>query len=1056
MTRLAQACCRYRWQVIAGWLVALVLLAGLASAVGADYRADLDLQGSDSAQARALLEGNFPAAAGDSSQIVFHTSAGQVTDTEVRNGVVALLDRVAALPHVTGVLNPYDNGGRQISEDGETAFATVQFDAEAVDLPQATVEDVIKTAQSVQSSTLQVELGGQAIQQVEDPPQGREAIGLIAAVVVLLLTFGSVVAMGLPIITALFGLGVGLSLVTLLTQVMNVVDVAPVLAAMISLGVGIDYALFIVSRFRTALAERPNDGDPKKDDRAAVDGAVVAAMNSSGRAVLFAGITVVIALLGLLVLGVSFIQGMAIASSLAVLLTMLASLTLLPAVLSLVGRRINKLRLPGRHPERDATLSSRWSQWAQFVQRRPWPIMLISAGLLVALVIPALSLRLGASDAGNNPTNTTNRQAYDLLAAGFGPGFNGPLVLVAPLPQPGDTTVVDGLSDAIRADPEVAQVSPPRLNPAGDTAVIQVVPRSSPQDEATTDLVHRLRDDIIPSRVGDGSTTVHIGGVTATFIDLGTTLTDRLPWFIGGVVVLSLLLLMVVFRSIVVPLKAALMNLLSIGAAFGVLVAVFQWGWGADLLGVARDGPIESFVPVIMFAILFGLSMDYEVFLLSRVHEEWLRSRDNAASVRIGLSATGGVITAAAAVMIVVFGSFVFGGQRVTQEFGIGLAVAVLLDAVVIRSALVPAVMQLLGRANWYLPGWLHWLPRLHVEATDPDPVRVAEPGPTGPDAEPSLVPVGRLPDSPPQLLIFGQVTNSGGSPVAGATLTLTDLAGRQLVRKRADSGGHYRLDPPTGGSYLVVCASAAHQPTAALVAVAQVPVRNNVVLSGTGASLSGTVCLAESGQALADAVVTLVDSHGDVVGAAVTDPSGRFSLIELTQGHCTLTVAAASLHPVTREVEIPAEGNVTVELEVATRVQLTGVVRTATAGAPVPEALATLIAADGQVVGSVTTDAEGGFRFEDLAAGAYTLIATGYPPVAAKVNVGIGTPTETVITLQPPTVKYPLTTMSGNGAVSVNTGLNDHQNGDHPSPTGRHAKRISQSTEPLPSIMPP
>ncbi len=1035
MTRLAQACCRYRWLVIGGWLVAVVLLTGLASVVGSDYRADLDLPGSDSAQALALLEDNFPAVAGDSSQIVFHTSTGQITDAEIRNGVAAVLDRVAALPHVTGVQSPYGSSGLQISADGRTAFATVQFDTEAVDLPDTAVEDVINTAQSAQTSALQVELGGQAIAQVEDPAQGREAIGLIAAVVVLLLTFGSVVAMGLPIVTALFGLGVGLSLVTLLTQVMNVVDVAPVLASMMSLGVGIDYALFIVSRFRAALAERP-DGN----DRAGVDRAVVTAMNSSGRAVLFAGITVVIALLGLVVLGVSFIQGMAVASALAVLLTMLASLTLLPAVLSLIGRRINKLRLPGRRLERGATLSPRWSRWAQFVQRHPWLTMLITAGLLVALVIPALSLRLGASDAGNNPTSTTNRQAYDLLAAGFGAGFNGPLVLVAQLPQPGATKIIDDLSDVIRADPEVAQVSPLRLNPTRDTAVMQVVPRSSPQDEATTDLVHRLRNDIIPSGVGDSSA-VHVGGVTATFIDLGTTLTGRLPLFIGGVVVLSLLLLMVVFRSIVVPLKAALMNVLSIGAAFGVLVAVFQWGWGADLLGVARDGPIESFVPVIMFAILFGLSMDYEVFLLSRVHEEWLRSKDNAASVRIGLSATGGVITAAAAVMIVVFGSFVIGGQRITQEFGIGLAVAVLLDAVVIRSALVPAVMQLLGRANWYLPGWLHWLPRLHLEASTPDPARVAESSPPAPDSDPGLIVVRRLPDSPPQLLIFGRVTDGGGSPVAGATVTLADLAGSQLDRQRADAGGHYRLSPPTGGSYLVICASGTHQPTAALVAVALVPVRHDVIVSGAGASLSGTICLAGSGQPLVEAVVTLVDGHGDVMGAAITDSHGRFSLIALTQGHCTLTVAAPSLRSVAREVEIPAEGHVTVEVEVVARVQLAGVVRTATVGVPVSEALATLIAADGQVIGSAMTNAEGRFLFEDLPAGAYTLITTGYPPVTTEVNLGVGTPTETVITLWPPSVTSPSTATSGNG--------------DHLLPVGRHAKQLSESAEPAIPLQP-
>jgi putative drug exporter of the RND superfamily len=1028
VTRLARACCRYRWLVIGGWLVAVVLLTWLASVTGANYRADLDLPGSDSAQALTLLEENFPGLAGDSSQIVFHTSAGQVTDAEVQDGVAAVLDRVAALPHVAGVQSPYDSSSLQISADGRTAFATVQFDAEAVDLPDTAVEDVIDTAQSAQTSTLRVELGGQAIAQVDDPTQGREAVGLIAAVVVLLLTFGSVVAMGLPIVTALFGLGVGLSLVTLLTHVLNVIDVAPVLASMMSLGVGIDYALFIVSRFRTALAERP-DGN----DRAGVDRAVVTAMNSSGRAVLFAGITVVIALLGLVVLGVSFIQGMALASALAVLLTMLASLTLLPAVLSLVGRWINKLRLPGRHLERSATRSPRWSRWAQFVQHHPWLTMVISAGLLVTLAIPAWSLRLGASDAGNNPTSSTTRQAYDLLANGFGPGFNGPLVLVAQLSPSGDTKVVDELSDVIRADPEVIQVSPPQLNPTRDTAVIQVVPRSSPQDKATTDLVHRLRHDIIPSSIG-GSNAVHVGGVTATFIDLGTTLTGRLPWFIGGVVVVSLLLLMMVFRSIVVPLKAALMNLLSIGAAFGVLVAVFQWGWGAELLGVAREGPIESFLPVIMFAILFGLSMDYEVFLLSRVHEEWLRSKDNSGSVRIGLSATGGIITTAAAVMIVVFGSFVIGGQRTTQEFGIGLAVAVLLDAVVIRSALVPAVMQLLGRANWYLPGWLHWLPRLHPEATTEDSARVVKPSSPAPHRKPGFVVVQRLPHSPPQLLIFGQVTAGGDSPVAGATVTLADLAGRQLDRKRADAGGYYRLSPPTGGSYLVIGASAVHQPAAALVTVAHVPVRHDVILSGTGASLSGTVCLVESSQPLADAVVTLVDSHGEVMSSTITDSDGRFSLIELTKGRCTLTVVAASLRPVAQEVEIPAEGHVTVEVEVAARVQLAGVVRTATAGRPVSEALATLITANGQVVSSAMTNAEGGFLFEDLPTGSYILITTGYPPVTTEVNLDIGTPTETVITLWPPSLTSATAAIGGDG--------------DHSFPRGRHAKQPSESAE--------
>jgi RND superfamily putative drug exporter len=711
MKGLARWCFRHRWLVIAGWLGALLVLAGVARAAGSQYANDFSLSGYDSDQASQLLQEKFPAASGDSDQIVFHTTTGSVRDAAVRDRMEPVLSGVAKLPHVASVQSPYAMGSQAISADGASALATVQFDAESRQLPSEAVQAVIDTAQSAQTGTLQVELGGQAIAQTQRERPASEAIAVGAAIVVLLVTFGSVVAMGLPILTALLALGAGLSVITLLTHLMSISLVAPTLAAMISLGVGIDYALFIVSRYRAALAQGSQGPD-----------AVVTAVDTSGRAVLFAGSTVVIALLGMLLLGVSFIIGMAVAAAVGVLLTMVASLTLLPAVLALLGPRVNRLRVPGRHPERATAGSPQWVRWAGFVQRHPWLTLTVCAGLLLLLTVPALSLRLGSSDAGSDPPTTTTRRAYDLLAEGFGPGFNGPLLLVAELPSPGGTAALDRLRTAVRADPDVAQVTPARLNPAGDTATIRVYPRSAPQDAATTDLVRRLRDTTIPDSSRGSGLQVHVGGTTATFIDLGSLLTSRLPLFIGGVVALSLLLLLLVFRSVAIPLKAAAMNLLSIGAAFGVLVAVFQSNWGGDLLGITRAGPIESFLPVMLFAILFGLSMDYEVFLLTRVQEEWVRSGDNAGSVRDGLAATGAVITAAAAIMIVVFTSFFFGGQRITQELGLGLASAVLVDAVVIRSALVPATMQILGRYNWYLPRWLGWLPRLHVEATPAAP----------------------------------------------------------------------------------------------------------------------------------------------------------------------------------------------------------------------------------------------------------------------------------------------------------------------------------------------
>src|SRR5437763_11306273 len=715
MRSLATWCLRRRRLVLVGWIVALFAIAGVAGSVGASYTSNFDLPSSDSQRANDLLKHTFRAEAGDRAQVVFHSASRRVTDPPDRARMQPALTQIAHVRHVSGVQSPYvAAGGRAINGDGRTAYAVVRFDVRANNLPQANAQRVIDLAHGAAGSGLQVEAGGQPIERAQRDAGGSQTgIGLLAAIVVLLVTFGSVVAMGMPVITALFALGTGLALVTLATHVFDVADWSPQLAAMIGLGVGIDYALFVVTRYRSGL----RDGLEVRE-------AVITAIDTAGRAVFFAGTTVIVALLGMLLLGVTFLRGPAVASALAVLFTMIASLTLLPALLGMIGRRIDRLRFP---IGKGATGGGAgWARWARLVERRPWPLALGATALLLVLCIPTLSLRLGSSDAGSDPGSTTTRRAYDLLARGFGPGFNGPLQVVAQLPRAGDRTTVTRLRAAMASQRDVAGFTPAQLSPSGDIAVLTAYPSTSPQSAATQALVTRLRDTMVPQMRRATGAQVHIGGPTAVFDDLGRALTDKLPLFIGVVVLLSALLLMAVFRSVLVPLKAVLMNVLSIGAAFGVVVAVFQWGWLANVIGVDRTGPIESFLPVMLFAIVFGLSMDYEVFLMSRVHEEWVRRRDASQAVVEGVATTGRVITAAATIMVCVFASFVLGDSRVIKLFGVGLASAVFLDAFVIRTVLVPAVMELLGRRAWWLPAWLdRRLPRVAVEpqeAPEPSP----------------------------------------------------------------------------------------------------------------------------------------------------------------------------------------------------------------------------------------------------------------------------------------------------------------------------------------------
>jgi RND superfamily putative drug exporter len=721
LARIARWSATHRKTVLVGWLVALVAVMGVSNAIGTNYANSSSSGNTDSQRATDLLKRSFPAQSGDTDQIVFHATDGKVTDSQVRSRVAPMLAKVATLPHVTGVVSPYTKGGAdQVSADGTIGFAQVNFDQQGFDVSTPDAKRVISVAQDASSPQVQVELGGQAIQQAEQPALGTATgIGLVAAIIILLITFGSVVAMGLPIATALLGLGTGVGLIAIGTHLIDMPDFSTEVAVMIGLGVGIDYALFVVTRFR----ENYRAG-------ADVQTSIVGAMDTAGRAVVFAGSTVIIALLGMFALGIDFLNGMAIAASLGVLMTMVAALTALPALLSRFGHRVGRA---GRRERRRTAAESAarpgfWPRWAMVVQARPWPAAIAGLAIMAVLAAPVFSMRLASSDAGNNPTHDTTRQAYDLLAQGFGKGFNGPLQIVTELPSAGDTAGLTQVTDAVRGDSDVASVGAPQISPSGRTAVFSAFPRSAPQDQETTDLVKRLRDDTLPPVERSSQTNVLVGGPTANQVDFAGVLSSKLPLFIGIVVLLAGLLLTVVFRSAVIPLQAAAMNLLSIGASLGVVVAIFQWGWLGGLLGVT-GGPIDAFIPVFLFAILFGLSMDYEVFLVSRIHEEWTRRRDASQAVVSGVASSGRVITAAAAIMVCVFLSFAAGDDRVLKLFGLSLATGVFIDAFVVRSLLLPAVLQLLGRRTWALPGWLdRRLPHLSVDGELVDGSRAARP----------------------------------------------------------------------------------------------------------------------------------------------------------------------------------------------------------------------------------------------------------------------------------------------------------------------------------------
>ena len=723
LERLAHFSYQKRRIVLLVWIVALIGVTVIGSRVGGSYSESFALPGTESQKANDLLQARFPARAGDSGQIVFSDAAG-ARDPAVQARMTRVFTGVAQVPGVAGVESPYSPAGaRQVAKSGTVAYATVDFAKRDRNITTQTVDGVRRLAQAARGKGLNVELGGSRFQAAAGLG-ATELIGIVAAIIILLLVFGSVLAMGLPIMTALFGIGIGLGFVELISHIVSTPDFATQLASMIGIGVGIDYALFIVTRCREGLHEGLSP-----------ESAVVRAIDTAGRAVVFAGTTVMISVLGLYLMGVSFVQGLAVGTSITVALVMLASITLLPAVLGFAGRNIDRLSVRSRRTPATRTRQSLWFRWSRLVQRRPWPAFLGALAVLGLLAVPLFSLRLGFSDAGTNPTSDTTRRAYDTLAHGFGPGYNGPLTVAAEYPAGTDPAALGNLAAALRQTPGVARVALPVTSPSGTAAVIQVIPTSSPQASQTTSLVTHLRDQVIPHAVRGTPIVVHVGGLTAAGTDVSNRLSGRLPLFIGAVLAVSFLLLLAVFRSVLVPLKAVIMNLLSIGAAYGLIVAVFQWGWLGSMVGVTKTGPIVPYVPMMIFAITFGLSMDYEVFLLSRIREFYDRTHDNALAVADGLAATARVITAAALIMVTVFLSFVFGTNTTIKLFGLGLAAAIFIDATLVRMVLVPATMELLGDRNWWIPRWLDRItPRLHVEPSEPEPP--AEP------TEPARVPV--------------------------------------------------------------------------------------------------------------------------------------------------------------------------------------------------------------------------------------------------------------------------------------------------------------------------
>lgn len=695
--RLGSWSYRHRRLVAAGWLVALVLVMLAGRSAGAEFKDNLNAgSGTQSQQTAAFLQSHFPGQAGDIAQVVFETHA-PVNSPASQARIGRTLTGLAGLPHVVSVQSPFGPGAaHQVSSEGHVAYAVVRFDGTGDAVPAGAIRRVIGQASKAAAPGFTVQLGGTPVQNVQKPQFGKsEALGILAAIVILLVAFGSVIAMVLPIVTAIVAVASTFAVLDLLSRAVTVPSFGPELAALVGLGVGIDYALFVVTRYRAALRSGSNP-----------ESAVVTAMAISGRVVVFAGCTVVISLLGLFLLGLPFIYGAALGAIIAVLLVMTASVTLLPAALGFAGSSIDRFHVGlRRRPARESVAEAGfWWRWSRLVQRRPWLAGGAALTILVVLAVPVLSLRLAFTDAGTSPVSYTSRQAYDLLAKGFGPGSNGPLVVALELPGGAGHNVVTSLRAQLAAQPDVAFVSPPQYSQAGTAGVLTVIPRTSPQASRTSMLVQQIRTGVVPGATAHTGVRALVGGETAASIDTAKVISHHLALVVAFVILLSVLLLLAAFRSVVIPLVSAVLTLISTGAAYGVIVAVFQWGWLGSGIDNGATAPVDPWIPLFLFALLFGFSMDYQVFLISRIREQWRTGQSDSEAVAHGLAATGRIITSAAAIMICVFAAFVLGDLRVLRVVGLGMAVAILLDATLVRMVLMPSLLQLMRRVNWWFP----------------------------------------------------------------------------------------------------------------------------------------------------------------------------------------------------------------------------------------------------------------------------------------------------------------------------------------------------------------
>lgn len=712
LARLARACASHPRRTIAVWIALLVVAVGSSATFGGRLVNEYTIPGSETQQATDLLKARFPANAGDSAMVTFTSDQGLLTD-DAKSAITRARDAAAKVPGVVSVGDAYTGQAGGVSRDGKIAFVDVRFDKSASEVEKADLDQLMDDVDSaVAGSSVSVEYGGDVPNGAAPESGSSEVIGLGAAIIVLLLVLGTAVAMAMPILLAITAVGIGTSVLTLTANFTSLNTVTPILAVMLGLGVGIDYALFIVTRFRQSLAEGESPVD-----------AATTAVATAGRAVIFAGTTVAISISGLAIIGLDFVTKLGLGAASTVVISVFAAISLLPAVLAKLGNRVNKWRVPTFVSQDGKTKSGRPTfvqRWGGVVTRRPKTAIAVALAVLFTVAAPVTSLQLGSSDAGTDPTHTTTRKAYDLLSKGFGPGINGSLKVA--VDQTGDPNAAAKLATAFSQTPGVAAVSQPVVNDSGDAAVLQVFPTTRPQATETSDLVKNLRDNVVPSALQGSSAEAYVGGQTAAYDDIAKHIGAKMPLFLALVMGIIFVILAMAFRSVVIALKAAVTTLLSGMAALGAIVAIFQWGWLGGLVGLDRTGPIESYMPLILFAILFGLAMDYEVFLVSRIREAFTKGASARDAITEGVSNIGRIIFAAGTIMVVVFWAFVLGDDRTVKEFGVGLGVAILMDAFVVRMVLVPAVMQLLGDRAWYMPKWLDCaLPHLTIEPPEHD-----------------------------------------------------------------------------------------------------------------------------------------------------------------------------------------------------------------------------------------------------------------------------------------------------------------------------------------------